>query len=136
MDKKALIKAAVQAQQGAIAPYSHFHVGAALLTQSGKIITGCNIESAAFSPTCCAERTALVKALSDGERSFAAIAIVGGVRGASSNTPTSPCGVCRQMLYEYCGGQMPVLMAYGDGKLLESTLGELLPLGFGRENMS
>jgi cytidine deaminase len=95
-DKKALIAAALAARQAAVAPYSSFQVGAALLTDSGRIITGANVESASYGLTCCAERIALFKALTDGERAFTAIAIVAATPGGPM-----PCGACRQLLAEY-----------------------------------
>lgn len=135
MDEKALIAAAQQARRFARAPYSHFAVGAALCSAQGKIYTGCNIESAAFSPTMCAERTALVKALSEGETEFAALAVVGGAEGTVSADYTSPCGVCRQMLFEYCPAEMPVFLYRSDGQILRVTVQDLLPLGFGKNDI-
>ncbi len=131
-----LIRAAFAAQKFAYAPYSKFAVGAALLSKSGKVYTGCNIECATFSPTNCAERTALFKAISEGEKEFAAIAVVGGKKGAPDDGRiTSPCGVCRQMLYEFGGNGLRVLMAKSETDYIEKTLGELLPLGFGPEKI-
>ena len=137
MDEKRLFSQALAARARAYTPYSHFAVGAALLTPEGKIYTGCNIESASFSPTNCAERTALFKAVSEGERRFAAIAVVGARTDAEDDAlVTSPCGVCRQMLYEFCGDEMPVIMAKSEDEWIERTLGELLQLGFGPEKVS
>lgn len=130
MDKELLLQKAWEARKQSYAPYSGFAVGAALLAKSGRIYTGCNIESCSFSPTCCAERTALFKAVSEGEREFLAIAVAGGPSGAADGRLTTPCGLCRQMLYEFDDGGMTVLMAEGTG-YRESTLKELLPLGFG-----
>lgn len=130
IDVPALVRAALRARQNAYAPYSHFCVGAALLTRSGKVYTGCNIECASYSPTNCAERTALFKAVSEGERSFAAIAVAGGRQGEACGV-TPPCGVCRQALYEFCAGDLTVIMARSETDYFERTLGELLPLGFG-----
>ena len=136
-DRRALIRAAVAARKNAYAPYSHFAVGAALLTKSGRVYTGCNIECASFSPTNCAERTALFKAVSEGEREFSAIAVVGARLDAPDDSlVTSPCGVCRQMLYEFCGGELTVVMAKSEDDWTERRLGELLPLGFGPEKLS
>lgn len=119
-----LIAAALEASQQAYIPYSQYRVGAALLTVTGEIYGGCNIENAGYSPTICAERTALVKAVSEGHRQFAAVAVV-------TRNGGSPCGVCRQMMYEFAPG-MTVYLADLDGKLLHTTsLDELLPLGFG-----
>ena len=102
-DRKELIRAAFAAQKYAYVPYSRFWVGAALLTQEGEIYTGCNIGCASYSPTNCAERTALFKAVSEGKHKFTAIAVVGSVQGQQNALITSPCGVCRQMLYEFGG---------------------------------
>ena len=136
MNDKELIRAAFAAREYAYTPYSHFKVGAALLTKSGKVYTGCNIECATFSPTNCAERTALFKAVSEGERAFSAIAVVGAKDGAPDDALiTSPCGVCRQMLYEFCGPALRVIMAKSEDDYVEETLGALLPHGFGPEKV-
>ena len=132
MDNQQLAQAAISAKTQAYAPYSNFKVGAALLTAGGRVYTGCNVESAAFSPTCCAERTALVKAVSEGERDFAAIAISGGADGADY---CYPCGVCRQMLYEFGGDALRVIVAKTDEDFLVYPLGELLPHGFGAKDL-
>ncbi len=119
-----LIQAALTASQHAYIPYSGYRVGAALLTASGEIFSGCNIENAGYSPTICAERTALVKAASEGHRDFAAVAVV-------TRNGGSPCGVCRQMMFEFSPG-MTVFLADLEGTLLlKTTLAELLPHGFG-----
>ncbi len=133
---RALIRAAFAARRFAYTPYSHFQVGAALLTRKGRVYTGCNIESASYTPTNCAERTALFKAVSEGERSFAAIAVVGSREGETNRLVTSPCGVCRQALYEFCGPGLIVLMARSEEDYIETTLGELLPYGFGPANLT
>ena len=125
---EALAEAARKAAQSAYAPYSGFQVGAALLTEENKLYTGCNIENASFSPTVCAERTALFKAVSEGERKFKAIAVAGG-KGGKINGICTPCGVCRQALSEFCSPDMPVVLAKGEGFML-ITLGELLPMSF------
>lgn len=135
MDYEALIRAALEARKLAYTPYSHFQVGAALLTRDGRIYTGCNIENAAYTPTICAERTALFKAVSEGVRGFEAIAIVGSKEGEVNRVVTSPCGVCRQALYEFCRPDMPVIMAKTEEDYLVMTLGELLPMGFGPANL-
>ena len=124
-DRKKLIGAAVAARENAYAPFSGFRVGAALLCGNGAVYTGCNIENSSYSPTLCAERCAAAKAVSEGRRDFAAIAIVG-----SSKTPTMPCGVCRQFLYEFCGEDFPILCAKDETDYIETTLGELFPRGF------
>ena len=123
-----LITAAIEASRNAYIPYSHYAVGAALLTVGGEVYTGCNIENAGYTPTVCAERTALFKAVSEGYRDFATIAVV-------TRDGGSPCGVCRQALFEFAPG-MTVLMADLDGRLHQrTTLDELLPHGFGPENL-
>ena len=129
MDEKALCKAALAAMTFAYAPYSRYTVGAALLTADGRVFTGCNIENAAFTPTVCAERTALFKAVSEGVRDFAMLAVAGGKEGAVTGV-FPPCGVCRQTLSEFCPPTMPVLLVTGDGSFEKTTLGDLLPLAF------
>ena len=133
MDYQLLATKAISAKALACAPYSNFQVGAALLTRGGKIYTGCNIESAAFSPTCCAERTALVKAVSEGERDFTAIAVSGGPEGADY---CYPCGVCRQMLYEFGGDNLQVIVAKTVNDYKTHLLSELLPHGFGAKDLT
>ena len=135
MQAQQLIRAAFAARRFAYTPYSHFKVGAALLARSGKVFTGCNIESASYSPTNCAERTALFKAVSEGVTAFSAIAIVGSREGEVNRIVTSPCGVCRQALFEFCGPDLTVIMARSEEDYLETTLGELLPYGFGPKNL-
>ena len=136
IDRKALIRAAFAAREYAYTPYSNFKVGAALLAKNGSVYTGCNIECATFTPTNCAERTALFKAVSEGVHEFAAVAVVGAKDGAPDDALiTSPCGVCRQMLYEFGGPAFRVIMAKSENDWQEMTLGELLPLGFGPEKV-
>ena len=136
IDRKALIRAAFAAREYAYTPYSNFKVGAALLAKNGSVYTGCNIECATFTPTNCAERTALFKAVSEGVHEFAAVAVVGAKDGAPDDALiTSPCGVCRQMLYEFGGPDLLVIMAKSENDWREMTLGELLPLGFGPEKV-
>ena len=127
--RRLLCRAALNARRNAYAPYSGYRVGAALLGQSGRIYTGCNIENAAFSPTVCAERTALFKAVSEGERAFAMLAVCGGKEDAVQGL-FPPCGVCRQALCEFCAPAMPVLLITGPDSFEEHTLGDLLPLSF------
>lgn len=134
MDKQELVDLAVQAMQNAYAPYSGFKVGAALLTTGGKVYLGCNIENASYSPTNCAERTAFFKAVSEGERSFSSIAIVGGKDGVIDNT-CSPCGVCRQVMAEFCVPDTFAIILGKQNGYEEYTLGELLPLGFYKDNL-
>lgn len=123
--KKELITKAYEAMQLSYSPYSGFKVGAALLCKSGKIYTGCNIENAAFSPTCCAERTAFFKAVSEGEKEFSAIAVVGGKNGeVTDHCP--PCGVCRQVMAEFCDKDFEIITACPEG-IRAQTLKEILP---------
>lgn len=135
IDAEVLIKEAIEARKMAYTPYSHFKVGAALLTADGKIYRGCNIENAGYTPTNCAERTALFKAVSEGERQFSAIAIVGSMQGTVNTLVTGPCGVCRQALYEFGGPELTVIMAKTEEDYIVTTLGELLPYGFGPANL-
>ena len=130
-----LIRRAFAARKFAYTPYSHFNVGAALLTRNGKVYTGCNIENAGYIATNCAERTALFKAVSEGERQFSAIAIVGSKEGTVNELVTGPCGVCRQALYEFSGPDLTVIMARTEEDYIVTTLGQLLPYGFGPANL-
>jgi cytidine deaminase len=134
-EKQALIRQAMAAREKAVAPYSHFTVGAALRAKNGTVYTGCNIENAAFTPTSCAERTALYKAVSEGVTEFSDIAIVGARAGETNKLVTAPCGVCRQALYEFSGPELNVILAKTTEDFLEISLGELLPLGFGPQNV-
>ena len=129
MTDQELVKKAFEMHQFSYVPYSHFPVGAALLTEDGRVFTGCNVENAAYGSTICAERTALVKAVSEGRKRFAAIAIAG-----RSEDYCWPCGACRQMLYEFAP-ELTVLVARGDGQFVKLPLGELLPHGFGPANL-
>ena len=133
MTEKELLMKAVEAREFAYAPYSNHKVGAALVGKSGKIYPGCNVENAAYTPTNCAERTALFKAISEGEREFSAIAIVGGL-GDKLSEVCAPCGVCRQVLSEFCDPDMPIIMGTPDN-IKVSTLSELLPFSFGKGNL-
>lgn len=135
INEKYLIEQAIEARSHAYTPYSHFQVGAALLTKQGKVYKGCNIENAAYTPSNCAERTAIFKAVSEGEREFVAIAIVGSMEGESNTLPTGPCGVCRQVMAEFCSLDMPVIIAKSPADYITMTLGELLPLSFGPANL-
>lgn len=134
MTKEALCAAAVAAMQKAYAPYSGYFVGAALLTAGGKIYTGCNIENAAYSPSVCAERTAIFKAVSEGERDFAMLAVAGG-KGGKLTGAFPPCGVCRQVMAEFCPEDFPILLVTSDGTFEETTLGALLPLSFSKDHV-
>ena len=120
----------------AYTPYSGFKVGAALLTSGGKYYTGCNIENAAYTPTNCAERTAFFKAVSEGERSFQAICIVGGKDGVLTEY-AAPCGVCRQVMMEFCDPEtFRIILAVSKEQYDVFTLKEMLPLGFGPLNLA
>ena len=127
--EETLVQAAREARTRAVAPYSGFAVGAALLVSSGEMITGCNIENATFGLTICAERVALVKALSDGRRDFVALVV-----SADAARPTPPCGACRQLLWEYCG-DIPVIIANARDVTMRTSLGALLPEPFGPDNL-
>lgn len=132
---KELIKQALEARKKSYSPYSDFQVGAALLTKNGKVYTGCNIENAAFSPTNCAERTAIFKAVSEGESDFEKIAIIGGKKGEEPEY-CSPCGVCRQVMREFVSeASFKVILAKSEKEYVEYTLAELFPMGFGPDNL-
>jgi cytidine deaminase len=132
---KNLVRDAIEAMKKTYSPYSHHHVGAALLTKSKKVYTGCNIENASYTPTNCAERTAFFKAISEGEREFSAIAIVGGKDGVLKDF-CSPCGVCRQVMREFVDPKsFLVILARSEDDYLIFFLEELLPLSFGPENL-
>lgn len=138
-DAAALAAAALAARGASYSPYSRFAVGAALLAENGTVYTGANIENAAYSVANCAERTALFKAVSEGARRFVAIAVAGGPAGqpGGEGLPLcTPCGVCRQALYEFCDENLPVVLAMGRGQYQVHTLGALLPLGFGPQNLA
>lgn len=131
-----LCRQAAAAREQAYCPYSHFAVGAALLCKNGKVYTGCNVESAAYSPSICAERTAFAKAVSEGERDFKAIAIVGGRQGMPGKGECPPCGVCRQVMMEFCDPETFVIVLLTENnEYKEYTLSKLLPFGFGPENL-
>lgn len=130
-----LIDTAIEQLEFSYTPYSNFKVGAALLTRSGEIYTGCNIENASYTPTNCAERTAFFKAVSEGVREFRAICIVGGKDGKLTEY-TEPCGVCRQVMMEFCDPEtFQIILAVDKEKYDIFTLNELLPLGFGPSNL-
>ena len=146
--KKQLVKTALEFRKRSYAPYSHYKVGAALLAKNGTIYGGCNIENAGYTPTNCAERTAVFKAVSEGRKDFTAIAIVGGMDNIKSLPLCAPCGVCRQVLREFVNPEeFKVILANVDDvanvstlnetqvKIQTMSLKELLPLGFGPENL-
>ncbi len=131
MNNAELIKLALEARQKSYSPYSGFAVGAALLCKNGRVFTGCNIENSGYSATNCAERTAIFKAVSEGETEFEKIAVVGG--NAEESVPEKycpPCGICRQVLREFCNCDFEVIIARTSGDYKTMTLGELLPESF------
>jgi cytidine deaminase len=135
-DAETLLKEAEKARLNSYAPYSGFTVGAALLAGDGRLFTGCNMENAAFTPGICAERAAVYKAVSEGVRDFECIAIAGGRKNEPADSPCPPCGVCRQVLREFCDpGTFTVIIRDSAGKPSERTLGELLPESFGPDKL-
>lgn len=130
MDKHALMEQSKIARERAYVPYSQFKVGAALLAKDGTVFHGCNIENSGYSMTNCAERTAFFKAISEGVKEFAAIAVVADTKG-----PCSPCGACRQVMSEFCAPDMPVYLTNLKGDVLETTVAELLPGAFSPEDL-
>ena len=136
IDYEKLITEALHAREAAYVPYSKFSVGAALLCDSGEIIRGCNIENAAYSPTNCAERTAIFKAVSEGKKEFTAIAVVGGPQEAPPAEIISPCGVCRQVMMEFCDPDaFKVIITKSADVYKTYTLRGILPLGFGPSDL-
>ena len=138
MTPEKLLELAHEARERAYAPYSHYAVGAALLTKDGRVYQGCNIENASFSATNCAERTAFFKAVYDGCYDCAAIAVVGGPAGKpvqAHDEPSGPCGVCRQVMQEFCGPDFEIHMQKAGGGVFTVKLPELLPFGFTKDSM-
>ena len=133
MKPKELVALATEARENAYCPYSGFAVGAALECADGTVYTGCNIENAAFGPSVCAERTAVFKAVSEGRRDFAALAVVGGRAGLPVDRACPPCGVCRQVLREFCADDFPVYISAGGGRYRRMRLSQLLPASFRAE---
>lgn len=129
MTDRELLSLAVKAMENSYSPYSGCKVGAALLAESGKVFTGTNIENAAFGPTVCAERVAIFKAVSEGETSFSKIAVVGGKNGVIDGI-FAPCGVCRQVMKEFCSDDFTVIMGISETEYKALPLSELLPLSF------
>ena len=126
-----LLKLATAARDHSYSPYSHYRVGAALLTKDGTVYQGCNIENASFTPTICAERTAFFKAIFDGVRDFAAIAVIG-----SGELPAYPCGVCRQVMSEFCEGDFLIITSNADGStVVAETLDQMMPYRFGPKDL-
>lgn len=131
MEKEKLMEESKKAREKAYVPYSKFPVGAALLTADGTVFHGCNIENSAYTMTNCAERTAFFKAISEGNYTFKALAVVGDTEG-----PISPCGACRQVIAEFCEGDMPVYLTNLKGDVFETTVAELLPGAFSKEDLA
>ncbi len=132
---KTLVMASLEARSMAYTPYSHYKVGAALLTEDGCIYQGGNIENASYGATNCAERTAFFKAVSEGERAFRAIAIAGGMEGEVPTDYAYPCGICRQVIKEFCRDNFKIIVVKSDVDYKIYTLAELLPYGFGGESI-
>lgn len=134
--QKELIRLAIKQLEYSYVPYSHFHVGAALLAKNGTIYTGCNIENAAYTPSNCAERTAFFKAVSEGVKEFTAICVVGGKDGILTEF-TAPCGVCRQVMMEFCDPEeFEIILATSEEDYQVFRLKDLLPVGFGPGNLA
>ena len=135
--KVTMIKMALEARKNSYSPYSHFQVGACLLTKEGRLYTGCNIENAAYGPTNCAERTAVFKAVSEGKRRFQAIALVGAAEGKEPDKEAvcTPCGVCRQVMAEFCDTESFRIYVTDGENIYSYTLNELLPMAFGPEQL-
>ncbi len=129
-----LVNLAKKAAENAYVPYSHHYVGAALESKDGKVYLGCNIENAAYGPTNCAERTAFFKAISEGEREFSKIAVVGG-KDLDFNDYFTPCGVCRQVMSEFCDSDFLIIIGKNGDDYIEKTLDEMLPLRFSPEHL-
>ena len=134
INTRALLAMAEEAREKSYSPYSGITVGAALLTREGNVYTGANIENASYSPTICAERVAFFKAINEGERDFIAIAIAGGESEEPSKADFPPCGVCRQVMGEFCDKDFIVIWGNGE-KITKKTLGEILPFGFDKTNL-
>lgn len=130
-----LVKKALEVRKKAYVPYSHYTVGAALLTNDDKIYHGCNIENASYGATNCAERTAFFKAVSEGERQFRAIAIAGGIEGKEPVDYAYPCGICRQVMKEFCRDDFEIIVGKSEKDYKVFTLAELLPHGFGGDSI-
>ncbi|MBO5657732.1 MAG: cytidine deaminase [Agathobacter sp.] len=137
MDRSKLVELALEARKKSYSPYSNFQVGAALLAKNGTIYTGCNIENAGYTPSNCAERTAFFKAVSEGVYEFEAIAVVGGPKGVDELDFCAPCGVCRQVMMEFCDYKtFEIIIAKNPTEYKVMTLEELLPMGFGPADLN
>src|SRR5574344_1445599 len=131
VDRKDLINMALDMRSRSYVPYSHFAVGAALLCRDGKVFSGCNIENSSFGATNCAERTAFFSAVADGEKKFSAISIVGGPEGKAPSALCPPCGICRQIMLEFCSDDFEVILAKNCDDYQVFHLSELIPVSFG-----
>lgn len=129
--EKKLVKEALEARKRSYAPYSHYQVGAALLTWEGRIYQGGNVENASYGACCCAERNAIFRAVNEGERKFLAIAVAGGMEGEAPREYAFPCGICRQVMKEFADEDFLILVAKSEDDYKSYSLGELLPYGFG-----
>jgi len=127
---KEIVKKCLEMRHKAYTPYSNFNVGAALLCKNGKVYTGCNIEVSTYTPTSCAERTAIFKAVSEGEREFEAIAISGGLGDGEPTDYCPPCGVCREVMNEFCDADFKILLCKSQDEVKQFTLAEMLPNNF------
>ena len=136
MTEQALCQKAIAMLDMAYVPYSHFPVGAALLCKDGTVFTGCNIENASFGATNCAERTAFFSAVFAGEREFEAIAIVGGPEDTENHRFCPPCGICRQVMREFCDLDFKIYLENGEGHFFEASLEEMLPFSFSPADMN
>ena len=134
-DYSELIKMSLEAREMAYSPYSKFSVGAALLAGSGNIYTGSNIENSSYPATCCAERTAFFIAINSGEKTFSAIAVSGGKSGSDPEEYCPPCGICRQVMSEFCSGDFKILLVKNTQDYKLKTLSELLPMSFSNANL-
>lgn len=135
MKNEELIAVALDARKKSYSPYSGFRVGSALICRNGKVFSGCNIENSAFSPTCCSERTAIFKAVSEGETDFEKIVIVGGKGDSEPTDFCSPCGVCRQVMNEFCDDKFKIVLAKNINDYKEYSLDQILPLSFGKSDV-
>lgn len=135
MNNSELINKALSAREKSYSPYSDFAVGAALLCKSGNVYTGCNIENSGYSATNCAERTAFFKAVSEGENEFIKIAVVGGHKDKPIDNYCSPCGICRQVMKEFCSPDFEIVMAKNTDDFISMTLSELLPMAFDKREV-
>ncbi|MBQ1488451.1 MAG: cytidine deaminase [Lachnospiraceae bacterium] len=136
MENREMIRRALEARKSAYCPYSHFAVGACVECEDGSLYDGCNIENASYGACNCAERTAIFKAISEGHTRIVRIAVAGGKEGEDPSEYTYPCGICRQVLFEFGGEKTEVIPVISEEKALKTTMGELLPDAFGPDNLS